>query len=327
MDIIIPIIYLIIGFIILIKGADLVVDHASALALRAGIPMFVVGLTLVAFGTSLPELSVSLLSAISAYQSGLSADIAVGNIVGSNIANILLILGSSALVAPILVHKRILKRDIPYLIMISAVFMIFMRYFDSSYTINRIEAFILLIFFGLYIYFMLKEKQEDILEVQKDIRVMRSFILLFVGFIGVILGGNLVTSGAETLSSIVLIDIFGMNPLKVTTLVGLSIVAIGTSLPELVTTVTAMKKGRHDIALGNVIGSNIFNILLVGGLSGVIVPLSIQYDVIFDSLIVLVVTVMIYAIMRLNFKLHRLFGAILLLGYIIYLVFIITRSI
>ncbi len=327
MDIIIQIVLLVLGFIILIKGANFVVDNASALALKIGIPMFIVGLTLVAFGTSLPELSVSLLSAIRAYQSGTSADIAVGNIVGSNIANMMLILGSSALVAPMIVHKRILRRDVPYLIMISAVFIIAMRYFDPVYTINRIESFILLLFFGLYLYQLIKEKHENIVQVQQDIRTFRSVVLLIVGFLGVILGGNLVTSAAESLSSIVLIEIFGMNPLKVTTLVGLSVVAIGTSLPELVTTLIAMKKGSYDIALGNVIGSNIFNILLVGGLSGVIVPLTIQYDVISDSIFVLLITVIIYIIMRLKLKLHTLFGIFLIVGYITYLIFIITRSI
>jgi cation:H+ antiporter len=142
MDILLSFIYLIAGFYMLIKGANLVIDHASALALKIGIPLFIVGLTVVAFGTSLPELSVSVFSSIKAFREGIPANIAVGNIIGSNIANITLIFGSAALIAPVAIHKRILKQDIPFLIAISILFVVFMFFFDSVYRINRLEALI-----------------------------------------------------------------------------------------------------------------------------------------------------------------------------------------
>jgi len=326
MSIVVDIILLLVGFTLLIKGEQFVVDHASNLALKAGIPMFIVGLTLVAFGTSLPELSVSLISAIKAYQLGSSADIAVGNIVGSNMANLGLILGSSALVAPILVHKRILVKDIPFLIAISALFIVFMRYFDDTYRINRFESAILILFFIYYVYTLLKQNTEDEPKVLTNTSVMTSVIFLVIGFIGVIFGGNLVTSSAETMATSLLVDVFKMNPLKVTSLVGLSIVAVGTSLPELVTTLVAMKKGSHDIAVGNVIGSNIFNILFVGGLSGVIVPLGIDGDVIIDATLTLGLLVITYVWMKSNIRLHKLFGFMLLALYASYMVYIILRT-
>lgn len=326
MSIVVDFILLLIGFILLIKGAQFVVDHASNLALKAGIPMFIVGLTLVAFGTSLPELSVSLISAIKAYQLGSSADIAVGNIVGSNMANLGLILGSSALIAPILVHKRILVKDVPFLIGISALFILFMRYFDNTYRINRFESAILILFFIYYVYTLLKENTEDEAKVLTNTSVMKSVIFLVIGFIGVIFGGNLVTSSAESMATSLLVDVFNMNPLKVTTLVGLSIVAVGTSLPELVTTLVAMKKGSHDIAVGNVIGSNIFNLLLVGGLSGVIVPLGINNDVIIDATLTLALLVITYVWMKSKIPLHKLFGFVLLGLYASYMLYIILRT-
>jgi cation:H+ antiporter len=311
----------------LIKGANLVIDHASALALKIGIPLFIVGLTVVAFGTSLPELSVSVFSSIKAFREGIPADIAVGNIIGSNIANITLIFGSAALIAPITVHKRILKQDIPFLLAISILFVIFMYFFDTVYTINRLEALVLIVCFIIYLIIMIKQKLIEDVEIDSNVIVWKALILLFIGFIGVIIGGNLVTISAERLSVSLLVDVFQMNPLKVTSLVGLSVVAVGTSLPELVTTIVAVKKGRVDIAVGNVVGSNIFNILFVGGISGMIVPLTLQEDFLVDAILVVIITFILYIIMRLQIKIHKFIGYSLLISYAIYLFFIITRSI
>jgi len=327
MDILLSFIYLIAGFYMLIKGANLVIDHASALALKIGIPLFIVGLTVVAFGTSLPELSVSVLSSIKAFREGIPADIAVGNIIGSNIVNITLIFGSAALIAPVAIHKRILKQDIPFLIAISILFVVFMFFFDSVYRINRLEALILIVCFIIYLIIMIKQKLIEEVEIDSNVIVWKALVLLFIGFIGVIIGGNLVTISAERLSVSLLVDIFQMNPLKVTSLVGLSVVAIGTSLPELVTTIVAVKKGSVDIAVGNVVGSNIFNLLFVGGLSGMIVPLTLQDDFLVDGIIGVIITFVLYIIMRLQIKIHKLIGYSLLLSYTIYLIFIIIRSI
>jgi cation:H+ antiporter len=311
----------------LIKGANLVIDHASALALKIGIPLFIVGLTVVAFGTSLPELSVSVLSSIKAFREGIPADIAVGNIIGSNIVNITLIFGSAALIAPVAIHKRILKQDIPFLIAISILFVVFMFFFDSVYRINRLEALILIVCFIIYLIIMIKQKLIEEVEIDSNVIVWKALVLLFIGFIGVIIGGNLVTISAERLSVSLLVDIFQMNPLKVTSLVGLSVVAVGTSLPELVTTIVAVKKGSVDIAVGNVVGSNIFNLLFVGGLSGMIVPLTLQEDFLVDAILNVIITFILYIIMRLQIKIHKFIGYSLLISYAIYLIFIITRSI
>lgn len=327
MDIVLSFLYLIAGFYMLIKGANFVIDNASSLALKIGIPLFIVGLTVVAFGTSLPELSVSLFSSVKAFRESIPADIAVGNIIGSNMANITLIFGSAALFAPVIVHKRILKQDIPFLLGISTLFVLFMSFFDHVYRINRLEALILILCFTLYFVMIIKQKVIEEVEVDSNVIVWKALLLLFIGFIGVIIGGNLVTLSAERLSTSLLVDVFNMNPLKVTSLVGLSVVAVGTSLPELVTTIVAVRKGSVDIAVGNVVGSNIFNILLVGGLSGLIVPLTLQEDFLVDAIIVVVITFILFIMMRLQVKIYKLVGYSLLFSYVIYLVFIITRSI
>ena len=327
MDIVLSFLYLIAGFYMLIKGANFVIDNASALALKIGIPLFIVGLTVVAFGTSLPELSVSLFSSIKAFQEGIPADIAVGNIIGSNMANLTLIFGSAALFAPVVIHKRILKQDVPFLLGISILFVLFMYFFDEVYRINRIEALVLILCFVMYMTIMIKQKVLEDVAVDSNVIVWKALLLLFIGFIGVIIGGNLITLSAERLSISLLVDVFNMNPLKVTSLVGLSVVAVGTSLPELVTTIIAVKKGSVDIAVGNVVGSNIFNILLVGGLSGLIVPLTLQKDFLVDAIIVVVITLVLFIMMRMQIKIYKFVGYFLLMSYVVYLVYIITRSI
>jgi cation:H+ antiporter len=327
MDIVLSFLYLIAGFYMLIKGANFVIDNASALALKIGIPLFIVGLTVVAFGTSLPELSVSLFSSIKAFQEGIPADIAVGNIIGSNMANLTLIFGSAALFAPVVIHKRILKQDVPFLLGISILFVLFMYFFDEVYRINRIEALVLILCFVMYMTIMIKQKVLEDVAVDSNVIVWKALLLLFIGFIGVIIGGNLVTLSAERLSISLLVDVFNMNPLKVTSLVGLSVVAVGTSLPELVTTIIAVKKGSVDIAVGNVVGSNIFNILFVGGLSGLIVPLTLQKDFLVDAIIVVVITLVLFIMMRMQIKIYKFVGYFLLMSYVVYLVYIITRSI
>ena len=327
MDIVLSFLYLIAGFYMLIKGANFVIDNASALALKIGIPLFIVGLTVVAFGTSLPELSVSLFSSIKAFQESIPADIAVGNIIGSNMANLTLIFGSAALFAPVVIHKRILKQDVPFLLGISILFVLFMYFFDEVYRINRIEALVLILCFVMYMTIMIKQKVLEDVAVDSNVIVWKALLLLFIGFIGVIIGGNLVTLSAERLSISLLVDVFNMNPLKVTSLVGLSVVAVGTSLPELVTTIIAVKKGSVDIAVGNVVGSNIFNILFVGGLSGLIVPLTLQKDFLVDAIIVVVITLVLFIMMRMQIKIYKFVGYFLLMSYVVYLVYIITRSI
>jgi cation:H+ antiporter len=318
---------LFIGFIFLIKGADFTINGATSIATRFGVSKIVIGLTLVAFGTSLPEFAVSFVASIQAYVNNSNADIALGNVIGSNVANFGLILGLSAMLVPIHVKQSIIKRDLPYLLLISTLFVIFMYYFQSQSVISRFEGVILLLFFGYYLKLLLKEKKIDI-EIQPTHSSLRSNIfILIIGLIGVSLGGYLVTSSAEMLAIELLVNVFNMNPDQVITLVGLSIVAIGTSLPELVTTLTAIKKGDHDIAIGNVVGSNLFNILLVVGLSSTVIPLGVTSSVIFDGILVVIVVLITYMYLLIRRNTSKLLGIFLLLFYASYLIFIITRSI
>ena len=328
MQILLYSVILIIGFILLIKGADFFVDSSSSIARRARISPLVIGLTLVAFGTSLPELAVSFAASISAAQQGLTADIALGNVVGSNIANITLILGMSALMMPILVQKSMNKTEFPFLIGITFVIALLASYFQSDMMITRFEALILLLLFAFYMYLMFKGSKnlEDYPIDIKELPVKLATLLLIVGLLGVSLGGFMVTRGAEFIATILLVDGLNMSLTKATTLVGLSIVSLGTSLPELVTSVVAAKKGENQIAMGNIVGSNIFNTLLIVGLSGVVTPLGVNRDVRNDLWFVLALTVLVVIFSIHKQTITKLKGGILVLIYVSYIVFIIIRA-
>jgi len=332
MDIILYIALLFVGFIFLIKGADFTIDGATSIATRLGISKIVIGLTLVAFGTSLPEFSVSFIASIQAYVNGTNADIALGNVIGSNLANFGLILGISALIVPIHVSKSVLKRDLPYLILISTVFVILMYYFQMDAQVSRLEGFVLLLFFAYYLKLLLKEKKVIVKLDENHLPLNKSILILFFGLIGVSLGGYFVTSSAEFLAIELLVNVFNMNPEQVITLVGLSIVAIGTSLPELVTTITAIKKGNHDIAIGNVVGSNLFNSLIVVGLAGFIEPIVVSQETLMRDMTVMGLLTALLFIFSFRFKgreggINRLQGFFLLLTYAFYIAYIIYGAI
>ena len=327
MDLLLNIILLFAGFIFLIKGADFTIDGATFIAPRFGVSKIVIGLTLVAFGTSLPEFSVSFIASIQSSINGTNADIALGNVSGSNLANFGLILGISALIVPIQVSHSIIKRDLPYLILISTVFVIVMYYFQIDAQISRIEGFILLLFFIYYIYLLFKEKKVTIDLHKQTPSFKKSILLLSSGLLGVTLGGYFVTTSAEFLAIELLVNIFNMNPEQVITLVGLSVIAIGTSLPELVTSITAIKKGNYDIAIGNVVGSNLFNILFVVGLSSFIIPLGVTPDVIIDGILAIILILATYVFIKIRGTTTKLLGIFLLLFYSGYLLFIILRAI
>lgn len=327
MPILINILLLIIGFYILIKGADFFVVSSASIARRAKISPLIIGLTLVAFGTSLPELAVSFVASIKAMQQGLTADIALGNVVGSNIANITLILGASALVLPTAVDKSMFKKEIPFLIIIS-LFLALFAYVSQNHVISRLESLILLIFFALYMYIVIKgsKKSEHIEEEIKIIDKKKQIILLILGLAGVTIGGFLVTYSAELISIDLLVGSFGFSLSSAKTLVGLSVVSLGTSLPELVTSMVAAKKGESQIAVGNVIGSNVFNSLLIVGLSGIVAPLGVNADVRFDLILVIVITIIMVILVFHKRMITRINGATLLLIYLSYIVFIILRA-
>lgn len=326
MQTILHILMLLVGFVCLIKGADFFIVSSSSIARKFHVSPLIIGLTLVAFGTSLPELAVSFAASISAKAQGTTADIAMGNVIGSNVANITLILGMSALFMPVLVKKSMNKRELPFVMIISILIAVLANFFSQDQIVWW-ESFILLLFFGFYMYMMFRSHKdgEENLEVHV-VDMKKAIFLLIAGIAGVSFGGWLVTEGAEYIAIELLVSAFNMGISKATTLVGLSVVALGTSLPELVTSVMAAKKGENEIALGNVLGSNVFNTLFIVGLSGLVVPLGINQDVKLDSILLIGITaiVVLFAITKQTISKRE--GAILVFIYVSYITYIILRA-
>lgn len=323
-DIILNVLFLLIGFVFLIKGADFFIVSSSSIARKFNVSPLVIGLTLVAFGTSLPELAVSVAASISARQAGTTADIAMGNVIGSNIANITLILGLSAVMMPIAVRKSMNRQEFPFLLLTTVLIAIFGFAFADQ-TIVWWEALILLGFFAYYMRLMFKSPEQHVNE--EDIKVIdikKAIVILIVGLAGVTIGGALVTRGAEFIATEILKNF--MTATKATTLVGLSVVALGTSLPELVTSVLAAKKGENEIALGNIVGSNVFNTLLIVGFAGAITPLKMNNDVLMDMIIVIFITALMIFFSITKQTISRKEGWILFSIYVLYIAFIILRA-
>lgn len=327
MNIFTNVLILILGFILLIKGADIFVSGSSNIAKKIGIPSVIVGLTIVSLGTSAPELAVS---SISAFQG--NNGIAIGNILGSNIFNTLVVLGGTAVASPLIINKRLVKRD--FLVNILVLILLYIISFGfifngSNGKISRIDGLILLGLCIIYIIFLIKSaiKNKVIYEddknlKNKEIKVGLNIIKIIIGVCGIVLGGNLVVNGATNIAYSI-----GMSE----KLVGLTIVAVGTSLPELVTSVVAALKGETEIAIGNVLGSNIFNILLILGLSSTINPIIVLGNLYVDLIFLIFVTVIIGLIIFLSKdkkrkKINRLEGTILIIFYVTYLSYIIMRN-
>lgn len=255
---IINFILLIIGFILLIKGADLFVDGASSTAQNFKIPKMIIGLTIVAFGTSAPELAVSIKATLSG-----SSDIVLGNVVGSNVLNILLILGLSSLFSPMGVKDSTVRKEIPLTILFSTLLMVlsFDNLVDKNIInlISRTDGIVILLFFMIFIYYLVEVMREDKNKEKETPKynIMYSILFTILGLVGVVVGSNFVVDNATAIAKA--LDVSEK-------MISLTIVAFGTSLPELVTSVQASRKGENDIAIGNIIGSNIFNIGLVVGL-------------------------------------------------------------
>ena len=325
MDILFNVLLLLVGFVFLIKGADFFVVSSSSIARKFNVSPLIIGLTLVAFGTSLPELAVSFAAALSV-EPGQTADIAMGNIIGSNIANLTLILGASAVALPIMVKKSMSKKEFPFLIGMTVLIAILGFFFQSDAQIARWEAVILLIVFAYYMYLMLTGEKEIPTDDIKVIDMKKAIFLLFVGIAGVSIGGTMVTRGAEYIAVNGLVTFAGMSITKATTLVGLSVVALGTSLPELVTSVVAAKKGENEIALGNVVGSNVFNTVFIVGLSGIVTPLGLNGDVLIDMIILIAITSIMIIFSISKGKITKLEGWILLGIYVAYITYIIIRA-
>lgn len=302
MGILLQLVLLAIGFLMLVKGADWFVDGASGIATKFKIPQLVIGLTIVAMGTSAPEAAVSISAAL-----GGNADITIGNIVGSNILNVLVILGLSAAITPLLVSKSTVRVDIPVTLLASLLL-----FLGLDGVLNIWEGVLLLVVFLAYMayLFVVTLKQKDVEpEEIKELPIWKAVFFTVIG-LGLIVWGSNVTVDAATK----LATMWGMSP----RFIGLTIVALGTSLPELFTSVMAARKGNADIAIGNIVGSNLFNILFVVGLSALITPVPFQANFIFDTIIATAAVVLLWICCAKDKKLHRWAGWLFLLGYAAY---------
>lgn len=309
MEILLQVVLLLVGFMLLVKGADFFVDGASGIADKFGIPQLVIGLTIVAMGTSLPEASVSITAALKH-----SADISIGNVVGSNILNILLILGITAMVTPVMVQKSTVKVEIPYMM---GVTVLLLAIGGMDNTVSALDGMVLWIFFLIYLGYlfrMAKAGKEEPKEEKKQISMWKLFLYTVGGMAIIIIGSNFTVDAATILA-----QKLGISE----RLIGLTIVAFGTSLPELVTSVTAAKKGNADIAIGNIVGSNIFNILFILGSAALITPIPFASNFRVDTVFAIIVGLILFLCVCKDYKLKRSNGIILLLfegAYIMYLV-------
>ena len=300
---------LVIGIIVVIKGADWLTSGAVGMAERIGVPQIIIGLTIVAMGTSMPEFFVSLLSAING-----TPDLAVGNIVGSNIFNALLIVGCAAMVAPIAIQRTTVKKDIPVAVFASLLLM--GMTLDGQ--ISRIDAAILFVIFLAYLWITLRgaktEEGAGQEEEKKPMPVLKAVILVFVGLACLIFGSDVFVDNATAIA-----HAMGISD----AVIGLTIVAGGTSLPELATSVVAAKKGNSGIAIGNVLGSNVFNILMILGVTGIITPMTISGITIVDLSMMVISMILLWLFSFTKYRIERWEGVLLaaiFIGYVSWLV-------
>ena len=295
---------LVVGFVMLVKGADWFVDGSSSLARRFGIPQLVIGLTIVAMGTSAPEAAVSIAAALKG-----NADITIGNIVGSNILNILIILGVSSLLTNLEVAKSTIRAEIPFMLVITAVLMIQGR--DGVVGAgNGLVLLVLFIVYLAYLFWMAKQGREEVREADVVQPLWKNLAMTGIGLVLIVWGSNVTVDAATALARI-----FGMSE----RFIGLTIVALGTSLPELFTSVNAARKGNADIAIGNIVGSNVFNILFVVGLSGLITPVPFADLFVIDTLVAMAAAAFLGGFCVKKGRLVTWHGVVMLMGYGAYL--------
>ena len=300
------------GFVLLVKGADWFVEGASGIADKFGIPQLVIGLTIVAMGTSAPETAVSITAALKG-----NADIAVGNVVGSNILNVLIILGISSVITPIAVAKTTVRYEIPIMLAMTLLLLVFGV---NGGTICLWEGIVLLLcFIGYlgYMFVMVKKGLMQAEEMDSEQKPLWKLLLAGVVGLGLIIAGSNVTVDAAT----ALAKIFGMSE----KFIGLTVVALGTSLPELFTSVVAARKGKADIAIGNIVGSNIFNILFVIGTSSLIIPVIFEMSFVVDCLVAAAAGLLLWLCVFRKKKLNRIDGIIMLVGYAAYFAYLLIK--
>lgn len=314
-------ILLLVGLALIIKSADVLIDSTSKIARKYGVSTFVIGITVIAFGTSAPELAVGLISGFNK-----ANQLTLGNVVGSAVSNTALIVGMSAMIFPLAVKDTVVKREIPILIAVQGV-LAFMVLYDNE--LSRLEGIILLLGFAGFIFYVIKNAKKSmnisidsegdidtdgdgnqVIESEKQSSMPKLYLLSAVSLAGLFLGGNLTVNNSTKIAAN-----FGLSE----TVIGLTVVAIATTLPELITSFMAVKKTEPDIVLGNCVGSNLFNILLVLGASSVINPIKVQGDMTFDLIVAVLLTIVIFLISLFTKKVSRFFGIILMTSYFAYI--------
>lgn len=318
-------ILLILGFVLLIKGADFFVDGSSSVAKLLKVPSIVIGLTVVAFGTSMPELSVSVTAAIRG-----NNDLAVSNVLGSNIFNLLVVLGCCALVNPVQAKWSLLKKEFPFSIFITVILLLLNADFSISkvlegsevFVLGRMGGLLLLVLFVVFVSATVRTamiSRYERMEGEEEYRVLspvRSAVYIAGGLAAIVLGGDLVVDSASAIA-----ESFGLSQ----TFIGLTIVALGTSLPELVTSMVAAGKGENDLAVGNVVGSNIFNILLILGVSSVITPITLDVTAVYDTVILIASSILVYVAAISKREIRKSEGTLFLLAYLAFFVYVLIR--
>lgn len=316
------ILFLVIGFVFLVKGADIFVEGSSSIAKKFKVPSIIIGLTIVAMGTSLPEAAVSVTASIADKNA-----LAVSNVIGSNIFNLMMVIGVCAIMTPVAVNKATLKRDFPFSV-ICAILLLALGVIGPM-SLGHADGVIFLILFagfiGLMIHSAMKASKEgnaiasEEIEAAEEIKIMpvwKSLLFIVIGAVGIIIGGDVVVDSASNIAAK-----FGMSQ----TLIGLTIVSVGTSLPELVTSIVAARKNEVDMALGNAIGSNVFNILFVLGIAGAISPMAFLTENVIDIVILLVFSLIVWLFAWTKKEIKCGEGLIMVLLYVLYVVYICMR--
>lgn len=315
------IILLLLGFVFLIKGADYFVEGAGAIAVKFKVPTLIIGMTIVAMGTSLPETAVSITASMEGANS-----LAISNAVGSNIFNLMVVLGACALITKLPVTKDVLKRDYPFSVLCALVLGVIGFVLFSPMCLGRIDGTILLLLFSLFLFWQISSalkasKEGKKVEVEgedeiHDMNILLALVYIVGGATAIMFGGNWVVDGACTVAR-------ALNMTE--TLIGLTVVALGTSLPELVTSMVAAKKNQLDMAIGNVVGSNVFNILMVLGIASVISPVVVTMQNIIDIAVLTVFSIIVFIMCFKKGYLSRANGAVMLILYAAYIVYAIIR--
>lgn len=310
MHMLIELVFLVVGFVMLIKGADIFVEGAAGIAAKFGIPQLVIGLTIVAMGTSAPEAAVSIVAAMKG-----TADITIGNVVGSNIINILIILGITAVIVAVAVQQSTVRYEIPFVLVLTAVLLV-MGALDG--VVGRLDGVILwalFIIYLIYLFLMTKHNKEE--ETAKEEQpIWKLLIFVVLGMVLIVVGADVSVDAASEIARVI-----GLSE----RFIGLTIVALGTSLPELCTSVVAATKGKADLAIGNIIGSNIFNILFVVGTTALIVPVPFNPAFVIDTAVAIGAVVLLWFCVLPKKELTRVGGIAMLTGYIGYFVYLMMK--